>query len=68
MQLPGLRKLRNHGMIKGTEAMRMTMLNKRRPRPEDYDRVDASETDEDAGYEPVYRDGSTKNECWHDDA
>lgn len=46
----------------------MTMLNKRKPRPEDYDRVDASEQEEDQGYEPVYRDGSAKNECWRDDA
>lgn len=33
------------------------------PRQEDYDRVSA---DDDAApeYEPTYRDGSARNECW----
>ncbi len=33
------------------------------PKAEDYDRVDADE-DGAAQYEPAYRDGSAKNECW----
>lgn len=32
------------------------------PKPSDYDRVTG---DDDApAYEPTYRDGSAKNECW----
>lgn len=38
----------------------------KRPRPEDYDRVAADE-DDAPEYEPAYRDGSAKNECWRDD-
>lgn len=35
---------------------------------EDYDRVSADEEDAyPSPWEPVYRDGSAKNECWHDD-
>lgn len=37
------------------------------PRPFDDDRVTAEDEDEDEpDYEPTYRDGSAKNECWRD--
>ena len=33
--------------------------------PDDSDRVSPDEDDEDMSpYEPTYRDGSAKNECW----
>lgn len=36
--------------------------------PDDSDRVSPDEDDEDMSpYEPTYRDGSAKNECWRDD-
>ena len=42
------------------------MLNDpKKPRPEDYDRVDAEEDTPE--YESTYRDGSAKTECWRDD-
>ena len=36
--------------------------------PDDRDRVSPDEDDEDMSpYEPTYRDGSAKNECWRAD-
>ena len=36
--------------------------------PDDSDRVSPDEDDEDMSpYEPTYRDGSAKNECWRAD-
>ncbi len=36
------------------------------PAPEDYDRVTADE-DASSPYEPTYRDGSVRHECWDSD-
>ncbi|MBQ8555376.1 MAG: hypothetical protein IJ438_05810 [Clostridia bacterium] len=45
----------------------MMRFDPKKPRPEDYDRVSGEEDDAPDAYEPTYRDGSAKNECWHDE-
>lgn len=42
------------------------MERMKRLEAEDYDRVSGDEEELPSPYEPTYRDGSTKNECWHD--
>ena len=40
--------------------------DKREDKARDYADVISDDGEQDNGYEPTYRDGSLKNECWND--
>ena len=42
--------------------------DKRDAKARDYADAISDDTDQDNDYEPTYRDGSLKNECWDDSA